>query len=219
MNLDSLIDTRKGQTALVMGNGESLNSIPRPLLDRFESFGTNHIYLCGIQPTYYVCVDSRVLTEHASAIYNVASRAKLAFLSSLFSENDQPATKSLYSLPNVCLFSKDESAFREERFLSGSTGVYVALKMAYYLGFDTALLFGVDHDEGWKHCADDYPPGVTTSESKKEQMRWHLQYASEVFRSSRRRILNFSLPSQLDSFYDRGHLEDWGPSASVANGA
>jgi len=107
------------------------------------------------------------------------------------------------------LVEKDDNAFKFERVMSGYTGVYVALKMAYYIGFDTVLVFGVDHNAGWEHCADNYPKGVPSTESKKAEMRWHFAYANDVYRSSGRRILNFSLPSKLDRIFDRGDLAQW----------
>jgi hypothetical protein len=209
LQLESLKDTEAGQTAIVLGNGESLNAMPRKLLSKYDSFGANHIYLCGIQPTYYVVVDTTSLTTYAAQIKPTATRAKVTFLSSLYANDPNPSTRELFALPNACLFSKDQAAFSGERYVSGHTVVYVALKMAYYLGYNTALLFGVDHDPSWKHCADNYPPGVTTTQEKKQEMRWHLEYANRVYREAGRRILNLSRPSELDSIIARGDPAEW----------
>lgn len=146
MKLEEITDTKIGETAIVMGNGESLNEIPQTLLSMYESFGVNHVYLCGITPTYYVSVDTHVLTEYASQIYSTAAKAKIAFLSSIHAKSENPLVQQLYALPHVCLFSKDTAAFKREIWVSGHTSVYVAIKMAYYLGFSSILLFGVDHD-------------------------------------------------------------------------
>jgi hypothetical protein len=200
---------REGDVALVLGNGLSINDMPQELLEKYESFGANYIHLCNVFPTYYVCIDTTVLVDNAPKIIDVASQAKIAFLSSFHDGSENDETKKLYDLGNIMLVHKDEDAFKSERFMSGHTSVYVCLKMAYYMGFRTVLMFGVDHDGGWKHCVEDYPSGVPTTEEKKLQMRKHFAYANSVYRSSGRKIINFSLRSQLDEIFNRGKLENW----------
>lgn len=199
------------ETAIVMGNGESLNSMPKKILNKYESFGVNYINLCGINPTYYICIDTDVLRDHSDMIIDVASKAKRAFLSENYAKSDLHDTKKLYTLGNISLVGGDTNVFKGEKAMSGHTGVYVALKMAYYIGFKTILLFGVDHDAEWKHCIEDYPIGVKTSEGKKSNMRWHFNYANQIYKSSGRSIYNFSLPSKLDdeNIFERVSLDNW----------
>jgi hypothetical protein len=86
-----LEEYREGNVVLVLGNGQSLNDMPRELLIKYESFGANYLHFCNVFPTYYVCIDTTVLVENAPKIIDFASQAKIAFLSSFHdgSENDE----------------------------------------------------------------------------------------------------------------------------------
>jgi hypothetical protein len=191
------------KTAVVLGNGKSLLSIPDGLLDTYESFGTNYIHLSGIQPTYFVCVDTIILTQHPTLIYNTVKNAKKTFLNNIHVNDANQHTRMLYKLPNVTLIGKDTDAFSECMYMSGYSAVYVALKMAYYEGFKRVLLYGVDHDRDWNHFATNYPPGVKTTELRRDIIWWHLRYANEVYKKDGRQIINYSAPSDLDKFFER----------------
>lgn len=62
----------KGQRCFVMGNGPSLNKMDLNKLEGEIVFGCNSIFLLydriNWRPTYYTCVDSRVLPDRASEI-------------------------------------------------------------------------------------------------------------------------------------------------------
>ncbi len=177
--------------------------MPKDLLDIYESFGTNYIHLAKIQPVYFVCVDSIILTQHPSEIYDTARRAKKFFVNALHKNDSNPTTRKLYELPNVNLIEKDTNAFSKCDYMSGYSAVYVALKMAYYEGFKMVLLWGVDHDREWKHFTDHYPPGVETTEVRRDVILRHLKYANDVYKADNRKIINCSARSELDQFIER----------------
>jgi len=102
------------------------------------------------------------------------------------------------------LLTKDTKAFKAERYFSGMTVVYVALKMAYYLGFETVHLWGVDFSKEWDHYRGDYPPPTNPArDALMVEMRWHYQLAADVYNRSGRRIINHSYPSKLDAIFER----------------
>jgi hypothetical protein len=183
---------------LIVGNGASRNRLSDRALARVPSFGMN---FCNFQPTYFVCVDQHVLLEHVADLYDHAALADIAYLSVL-----QRGTSKLYELPNVRLIEKDDRSFRAERFLSGLTASYVALKMAYYAGFELVHLWGVDHTAAWDHYREDYPRDsdhrVPSAEMRKI-MEWHYQLAANVYARAGRLILNHSDPSRLDMIFRR----------------
>jgi len=110
----------------------------------------------------------------------------------------------LYELPQVRLLTKDTKAFKAERFFSGMTVVYVALKMAYYLGFETVHLWGVDHSLEWAHYRDNYPAGdVIRRGGLMAEMEYHYSLAAKVYNQAGRRIINHSYPSNLDAIFER----------------
>lgn len=184
------------KTCLIMGNGLSLNDMPQELLLQMDSFGVNY---APFQPTYYVCVDHAILTEHHAKIYHLAAGAKTAFLAA-----KEYGSSNLYNLKNVMLVSKDDNHFREEHYFSGLTVCYVALKMAFHLGYDECHLWGIDHDDTWKHFRDDYPPGdVDRRDWRMSEMRYHFALAQKVYAAAGRRIINHSHPSKLDAIFPR----------------
>jgi hypothetical protein len=181
---------------IIAGNGESFNDMPVHLLEDMPSFGVNY---CGFQPTYYVCVDHDVLTIHHRKIYDLAKNSRIAFLA-----EKEAWSSDLYSLPNSQLVTHDRNAFFLEHYFSGLTVTYVALKLAYYMGFDEVILYGVDHDKGWKHYRSDYPQGdADTRELRMKEMRYHFQLAMDVYAKAGKKIINRSLPSQLDEIFPR----------------
>jgi len=186
---------------IVLGNGLTLRNAP---IGRMPTFGVNFVNRCGVWPDYYVCVDSDALTQHTAEIISIAEQAKIAYLSGYYTSH--PATGKLYALPNVQLVHRDKAAFRDEECMSGHTGVYVALKMAYYAGFDTVHLYGVDQDETWKHAAPDYPHSGNEA-SKIKGMHEHFALAARVYKMADRLIINHSAPSVLDTIFERAHYK------------
>lgn len=181
---------------LILGNGESLNELPRGVLASLPSFGVNY---AKYQPTFYVCVDHDVLTKQWRNVYSLAKHAEVAYLA-----QKELGSSKLYDLPNVELVTHDRDAFHLEHYFSGLTVVYVALKIAYYAGFDEVHLYGVDHSPDWKHFRPDYPAGdVVNRERRMEEMVYHYQLAANVYNKAGKAIINHSRPSKLDAIFQR----------------
>jgi hypothetical protein len=179
---------------LIIGNGPSFNDIPASVLESMPSFGMNY---CGFQPTYYVCVDSDILTHHFDEILPLANGAQVAYLSGL-------ATGILTrKIPNSQLVYKDTASFRAEQFMSGFSAAYVCLKEAYYLGFSECHLWGIDFNPEWTHYRGDYRIGVKTTRARMDVMKWHFQLAQNVFTRAGRKIINHSHASELDAIFAR----------------
>ena len=181
---------------LILGNGKSLLEVPEFMLKMYPSFGVNY---CLYQPNFYVCVDHEILMNHWSDIYDFALNAEFAF----FPEKEK-GTSPLYNLPQACTVKKDTHNFKDERFFSGMTVTYVCLKLAYYMGFETVHLYGVDHSADWAHYRGDYPPPTNPArESLMDEMQYHYALAAKVYNSAGRRIINHSYPSKLDAIFPR----------------
>ena len=188
--------TNSMKECLILGNGKSLMDVPDIMLDTYPSFGVNY---CLYQPNFYVCVDHDILTNHSDEIYRFARDADFAFLA-----DKEKGTSRLYKLPRACLVTNDNADFKAERYFSGMTVVYVALKMAYYLGFETVHLWGVDHSPTWDHYRKDYPAGdVARRAALMAEMEYHYALAAKVYNHAGRRIINHSHPSNLDAIFER----------------
>ena len=181
---------------IIMGNGESLNDLPRAVLASLPSYGVNY---CKYQPTFFVCIDNDILTRHHAKVYEIAKHAEVAYLA-----QKNLGSSNLYELPNVELVTHDRDAFHTEHYFSGLTVVYVALKIAYYAGFEEVHLWGVDHSPDWKHYRPDYPPGdIDRRMWRMSEMEYHYQLAAEVYNKAGRSIINHSHPSKLDAIFQR----------------
>jgi hypothetical protein len=190
-------------TVIVMGNGKSLNDIPKEFLGKYPSFGGNYIYLLPFQPTYYACVDSKILLEAPDQIYDVAKNSEVAYLSDAHQNGNR-----LYELDNVQLCNIDTIRFPGEKWWTGGTVVYAMLKFAYKMGFTTVLLVGCDRDKNLNHFSRDYP-AVYTPPDRRRKQEYHLGVARIAYEKDGRRIVNLSPPSILDEYLERGIIEDY----------
>jgi 6-hydroxymethylpterin diphosphokinase MptE-like protein len=132
-------DLHKGQTAVIIGNGPSLDQTP---LEKFgyPTFAANKIYDSlahpDFVPTYWTCVDQNMIHDCISWILSNPYPAEK------FVPRDIPL-KGAHQLNVVIesVFSKDAS----EKVVIGGTVTFVNLQLAYFMGFTTVLLVGVDH--------------------------------------------------------------------------
>lgn len=143
--LQTLKDKHKGERCFIIGNGPSLNKMDLSPLKNEVTFGLNRIYLLfprlGFSTTYYVSVNRLVIEQCAQEIENLSppkfvswyARDVIRFTSSMMFIRDPHDGRSG--------FSKDPKS----RIWEGATVTYVAMQIAYYMGFQTIILIGVDH--------------------------------------------------------------------------
>ncbi len=137
-------DKYRGQRCVILGNGPSLNNTDLSLLKNEYTFGLNKIYLLfdriDWRPTFYVCVNPFVIQQSGQQILNDIPGLKfLDFVSFKYLPYNKD-TVHLLSL-NGKGFSTDPC----EGVFQMHTVTYVAMQLAYYLGFDKVFLVGVDH--------------------------------------------------------------------------
>lgn len=143
--LTSFRNLHAGQRCIVMGNGPSLGKMDLTCLRGEVTFGTNRIYLLydklPFVPTYYTCMNELVLEQFQHEISPLAS---MKFVNwnrrRLFAPS--PSLACLRAgLTLIDFFGTDLTA----TICSGGTVTYVALQLAYFMGFRTIILVGVDH--------------------------------------------------------------------------
>ena len=184
------------KTCWIIGNGPSYNRVPQNLLESEITFGMNY---CAFQPTYYVCVDTDVITKNSEKILPLVQGAQIACLSAYHKDDGI----NLYDGKNIFLVEQDTNSFKAEQYMSGFTAAYVALKCAYYIGFDDVHLYGVDHSPDWAHYRADYPAGASDRARRMGVMEFHYQLAANVYARAGRTITNHSNPSKLDAIFAR----------------
>lgn len=143
--LRSLKDSRKGERCFIMGNGPSLKQTDLSRLKNEFTFGMNRIYLAfpemGFQTSYYVAMNDLVVEQCASEIEQLTMPRFLSWHSHRFLTHPQ-GINFIYSTYTGPKFAQDVCG----RVWESATVTYVALQLAYHLGFSEVILIGVDHN-------------------------------------------------------------------------
>ncbi|GAP13796.1 uncharacterized protein conserved in bacteria [Longilinea arvoryzae] len=144
--LESFREKHAGQRCFIMGNGPSLRNTDLSKLRGETTFGLNRIYLAfpelGFSTSYLVAVNDLVL-EQCQADFRALSMPKFI---------TWRERKALSGDPNTIFVDTDftgEENFNGDatgRLFEGFTVTYVALQLAFFMGFKQAILIGVDHN-------------------------------------------------------------------------
>jgi len=174
--LEALRDTRRGERCFIIGNGPSLKNTDLSKLRGEATFGMNRIYLAfpdlGFCTSYYLSVNDLVV-EQCAADIRALSIPK--FLSWRSHARIQPTedTHFLYTTYVGPKFAQDAAG----RLWEGATVTYVALQLAFHLGFQQAILIGVDHN-----FTTQGKPNATVVSQGDDPNHFHPGYFGKGFR-------------------------------------
>lgn len=144
-NLAALRDIHKGQRCFIIGNGPSLRDLDLSKLRDEFTFGMNRIYLLfpelGFTSTYFVSINDLVIQQFASDIQGLPIPKFLAWRSH-HQIQPTPDMSFLYTSYTGPKFSEDVTG----RVWEGATVTFVALQLAFHMGFEQVILIGVDHN-------------------------------------------------------------------------
>lgn len=204
----------EGETALIIGNGPSLRDVPLEFLKKYPSFGTNRIYLLeGFTPTYYCSVNPLVISQFTEDIAKIEA-PKFLPASYCFDDTCLPLNSS-----GVVVFSQDASSWVYE----GHTVTFVCMQLAYYMGFDTVLLVGVDHSFKYEgapnqemtldgndlnHFHPDYFKGRKWNNPDLERSERAYKLARAMYEAHNKRIINLT-PNTKETVFEKGSINDW----------
>ena len=214
--IEGFRDCHRGERCFIIGNGPSLKRTDLSLLQDEISFGLNRIYLLfdelDFHTTYFVAINTLVIEQCAEDIRQL-QLPKFA---------TWRAHKWLAHDPGVCFLDTDytpPATFSKDmtkRVFEGSTVTYVALQLAFYMGFKDVILIGVDHS----FSAKGVPNETVVSQGEDNDhfssdyfgkgFRWQLpdleasevayRLAKEAFESDGRRILDATIDGKLEVF-------------------
>ena len=204
----------KGEDCFIIGNGPSLNKMDLSVLKDYHTFGLNKIYLMeekvDLNLSYLVSVNSHVIEQSKERFENFSCPVFLSYTASDGVVDDKDHIHRLHTL-NTWSFYNDIT----QPICEGWTVTYVAMQIAFYMGFKRVFVIGVDHSfkqtgksnetqvyEGndENHFHPDYFKG----------MKWQLAdvYGSEVsfhlanyhYINAERQILDATVGGKLDVF-------------------
>jgi hypothetical protein len=205
-----------GQRCVIIGNGPSLNEMDLSFLRHEICFGMNKIYLgferWNFSPTYYVAVNEFVIEQSVDGIRKMSCPKFIGNRGiSSFNPTDDIIFMKTFPPPGEA-FSKRPDMGLEE----GATVTYVAMQLAYYMGFSEVVLIGVDHHfvtQGTPHktvVSDGDDPNHFDSSYFGKGLKWQLpdlegseksyRVAKQVFEESGRRIIDATVNGRCQVF-------------------
>ncbi len=143
--LTELRDKHRGQRCFIIGNGPSLNQTDLSKLKGEFTFGLNRIYMMfpqlGFTTTYFLSMNDLVIEQCAADIRALPIPKFIAWRAHRFIE-PTPDLMFLHTSYTGPKFARDVRG----RLWEGATVTYVALQVAFHMGFETVILIGVDHN-------------------------------------------------------------------------
>jgi len=211
-----LYNKHAGERCFIMGNGPSLKQTDLSRLKNETTFGLNRIYLAfpemGFDVSYLVCVNRLVLEQCAA---DIASLSMPKFVS-WASRDLFPASTDIMYLRSVFDGSLDFSRRPLLGMWEGHTVTYVAMQLAFYMGFDKVILIGVDHSFATKGepnkvvVSNGRDPNHFSGEYFGRGFRWQLpdlemseaayRMAGQAFEADGREIVDATVGGKLEVF-------------------
>jgi hypothetical protein len=216
IDLRKFHNIHKGKRCFILGNGPSLKHTDLTKLKNEFTFGMNRIYLAfeeiGYETSYYVSVNDLVIEQCAQEILNLKIPRFVSWRAGKRWLTQQENLFFLYTTYSEPKFAKDI----RNRLWESATVTYVALQLAFYMGFNEVILIGVDHNFETKGKAnttivsqgDDpnhFHPGYFG-----KGFRWQLpdlemsevgyKMAKDVFEKDNRIVLDATIGGKLTVF-------------------
>ncbi len=141
--LRALIDSHKGQSAIILCNGPSLNSVDLESLHRIFTFGLNKINLLfdrsAFRPAAIISTNQLVIQQNAE-FFNITD---IPLFIDFAARRFVKARSSVTFLHSSAIpkFARDCSV----SICRGHTVTFVAMQLAFHMGFQRVALVGCDH--------------------------------------------------------------------------
>lgn len=136
-------DFFSGERCFIIGNGPSLKGMNLSFLKNEITFGLNRIYLMyddlGFETTFLVSVNPLVIEQFSNDLIEVNCPKFFSWENRrLISPTENTMFLRSYPSPKFSIDLCDS-------IWQGTTVTYVAMQIAYYMGFKKVYLLGVDH--------------------------------------------------------------------------
>jgi hypothetical protein len=170
-------DRHKGERCFIIGNGPSLRRTDLTRLKGEYTFGLNRIYLLfpelGFTTTYLLSVNTLVIEQCSDEFVALTLPKFFTWRSRRWMASDPRVIflDSDYTQPET--FAVEAAG----RIYEGCTVTYVALQLAFYMGFTQVILIGVDH-----HFKAKGPPNVPVVSEGSDPDHFHPEYFGKGFR-------------------------------------
>ncbi len=174
--LAALKDSHRGERCFIIGNGPSLKNTDLKKLRSEFTIGMNRIFLAfpelGFETSVLLSVNDLVVEQSAREIQSLPIPKFVSWRARRWL---QPAENLyfLYTTYTGPKFATDVTG----RLWEGATVTYTAMQLAFYLGFATVILIGVDHTFVTKG-----KPNTTVVSQGDDPNHFHPGYFGKGFR-------------------------------------
>ncbi|WP_310557795.1 6-hydroxymethylpterin diphosphokinase MptE-like protein [Flavobacterium sp.] len=215
--LENMKDRYKGKKLVILCNGPSLNAVDFDELKNSDIFtiGLNKINLLfdetDFRPNLIVSVNKLVINQN-SEFFNSTDIEVILDSSAADTIAKRHNVNFIHSLPFQLKFAGDVSG----SVCQGYTVTYVALQIAYHLGFKKVALIGCDHNfvtQGSANMtvvAGDVDPNHFSSKYFSDGVKWqlpdlpgselHYKMAKEYYEANNREVVNCTVGGKLEIF-------------------
>lgn len=214
--IQELHNSHAGERCFIIGNGPSLRQTDLTKLQGEFTFGLNRIYLIfselGFTTSCLVSVNDLVLEQCAGEMKALKLPKYLTWRARCWFSGDRQAVFVDTDFTGTEDFSSDAS----ERVFEGFTVTYVALQLAFHMGFSKAVLIGVDHSfatqgpanqavvsqgDDPNHFSPNYfGPGFKWQLPDLEGSERAYRLARDIYESAGRRIVDATIGGKLTIF-------------------
>ena len=152
MRVQDYYQKHQGETCLIVGVGPNLALTPPGMFD-YPSLSCNSIFRYeGWRPTYYVGVDERLKVENGAEICQVYRDIPKFFPSPDWDDLQGENIIRFKHRDNGSLYVGGQLADKRESLTDWGITYWrvmgAVLQIAWYMGFATMLMIGVQHKEG-----------------------------------------------------------------------
>lgn len=148
--LKNTLENKRGNTVLLVGNGNNLHLTPPEDFKNYVTIGMNTIHLYdGWTPDYYLTVDRRVFREFGDAINKkmkgVTKVLPYPRLRQWHTDHIlwyRPKPGLIWQPGRYALWQDDIG----QGNVTYSNAMHIAIKLAYYMGAKTILIIGMEHE-------------------------------------------------------------------------
>jgi GT2 family glycosyltransferase len=219
----------RGERAVIIGNGPSLNDLDLRKLADENTIAVNAIFYAaddmGFDPTYYVVEDTAVMADNLERIRTYPAGHK--FFPSIYRNKVGEAPNVSYFMMNRGFYASTSPEYCVPRFSTdiaqrifcGQSVTIINLQLAYYMGFTEVVLIGMDFSyvvpedakvdgnlitsmsDDPNHFHPDYfGKGKKWKDPKLDRVLANYAIAKATFEADGRRIVNATAGGRLELF-------------------
>jgi hypothetical protein len=169
----------RGKRCFILANGPSLAKTNLDLLTNEYTFGLNRVYLnfakSNFRPTYYVAMNELILEQFSADIAKLEMPKFLNWNRRSY-YNLQDAT--IYYIKSKMVINDSFVDDVTKPIVTGGTVTFVALQIAYYMGFEKIFLIGLDHN----YVERGEPSKTVVRQESRDDSHFHPDYFPKGFR-------------------------------------